>query len=49
MVPTCQRWAETTPPPDELAASIVEVLQAALEQFAAIAEDMSGKGGVVED
>lgn len=39
--------ADALPPPDVLAASIVEDLQAALEQFAAIAEEL-GNGVTVE-
>jgi type I restriction enzyme M protein len=38
--------ADTLPPPDVLAASIVEDLQAALEQFLAIAEDLGGLKGM---
>ncbi|MBV8822298.1 MAG: hypothetical protein JO123_05855, partial [Ktedonobacteraceae bacterium] len=34
---------DSLPPPDVLAASIVEDLQVALEQFTAIAEDMGGR------
>ncbi len=35
--------ADSLPAPDVLAASIVEDLRAALEQFAAIAEDLGGE------
>ena len=34
---------DNLPPPAEIAASIVEDLQAALEQFMAIADDLGGK------
>ena len=36
--------ADALPPPNVIAASIVEDLRAALEQFAAIAEDLGGEG-----
>lgn len=35
--------ADKLPPPDEIAASIVEDLQNALEQFMAIVEDLKGR------
>jgi len=38
--------ADILPPPDVLAVSIVEDLQAALEQFMAIAEDLGGLKGM---
>ena len=38
--------ANTLPSPDLLAASIVEDLQVALEQFTAIAEDLGGGLGI---